>query len=304
MLSEEEPAGGEPAPPALEEAENERLIGQTLGGCLVEKLLYRDPMSCTYKATQVSMERVVTLKVLAREMTKDEQAVSRFIEAARAAGKLAHPNIVQVYDAGKEDGLYYIALEHVDGKTVKSILLERSSARPLEMEKALDIAEQISAALEHAHKHGIVHRRIRLENILITDQGVAKLADLGFGAGLIEAGIKEHLLPGQRMLDLQLTAPEGIETSARADFRSDIYSLGAVLFAMATGRLPFRGRTEGEIVEKIKNGQRIPLERLNQNLPEKVQHLILKAMAPRPEDRYQNAAAMRADVLTARAAQR
>ncbi len=285
----------------LREPEADPLIGQEIGGCLVEKLISVDAISSSYKAVQVSMDRLVTLRVLAKEMTEDKKAVTRFIETARAAGQLVHPNIVQVYDAGKEQGLYYIALEYVDGKTLKETLLEYSPGHPFDTTRALDIAEQIAAALEHAHGNGLVHRRVHLDNILIGERGVAKLAEIGFAASLAGSGLERKMRPGQRTPDFQLTAPEELDAGHSPDPRVDIYSLGAIMFVMMAGRLPFKASSEEEMIEKIRSGRRVPIEKLNPSLSQAVRDVISKAMAVAPEERYPAAADLRADILAARA---
>lgn len=299
------PAG--PEAPDKIEREADPLIGQEIGGCLIEELVAVDPISSSYKAVQLSMERPVALRVLAREMTEDEDAVARFIEATRAAGKLAHPNIVQVYDAGKDHGIYFIALEYVEGKTLKEILQALGPGESMDTTQALDVAEQIAAALEHAHASGIVHRRIRLDSILINGQGVAKLADIGFAASLAESGVAQKLVrrgeigPGGRMLDLQMTAPEELEEIGLRDPRTDIYSLGAIMFIALTGRLPFMAASEEEMIEKVRGGRHVAIEKLNPSLSRPVQKMVSKAMALAPEGRYRSAAELRAGILDARA---
>jgi len=290
-------------PEAAGEVAAESLTGKVIAGFRLEEEIGRDEMSTIYRAVQVSMDRTVTVKILAADMTRDEQAVTRFIRAARSGGQLVHPNIVQVYDAGEAEGLYYIALEHVEGDTLKALLQARGLGTPLTTRQALDIAAQVAGALAHAHSRKIVHRNIRPHNVIVTGHGVAKIADMGFAKSLADAGLKRATLPGERLGDMQYAAPEQLTDARLADERADVYSLGAVLFIMLSGRPPFHGDSEADIMAKVQAGQAQDLRQLNPRLPIPVCVIVKKAMMPDPAQRYQAAAELAADLGRARDAQ-
>jgi len=172
-----------------EPAQPDALLGRVIAGCRIEERVGRDALSTIYRATQVSMDRPVELRLLAEDMTRDQSAVERFVASAKACGRLTHPHILQVYDAGQAEGLYYVALERVDGQSIHDLLKRAGAGRPLPVETCLEVGVQIAGALAHAHAQGIVHGGINVDNILVTRHGIAKLAELGFAKGLEDSGI-------------------------------------------------------------------------------------------------------------------
>lgn len=270
------------------------LVGRVIGGCRAEEMLTRDEISHVYRATQISMDRPVALKVLAPGMTKDNAAVERFIAAARAGGKLSHPNIVQVYDAGEENGIYFIALEFIGGSSVRRLLVERGRNRPLPLRQAVEIAEQIAGALAYAHAQTVIHRSVSPDTVLVTSHGIAKLANLGFLQNLEDSGLLHTPSPPRRPGDLPFIAPEQLADERSATAQSDLYSLGAVLFMMVTGQPPFRGTTEKEIVERVIKGERETVRRLQRDVPEDLAQIIERALAKSEADRFLNASELRA----------
>jgi len=290
----------EPAPEPQVQPEADAFSRRVIGGYRIESFIAEDDISRAYRALQLSMERLVCLKILSPEMTHDSEAVDRFITAARAGGKLSHPNIVQVYDAGEENGAYFIALELVDGKTLRRYLQERGRHRPLPRPQAVDVAEQVADALGYAHAQSVIHRNVTPENIYITPHNVAKLADLGFSKHLADSGIQRPSRFGERPGDLYFTAPEQLIDPRAATVRSDIYALGSVLFVMLTGHMPFRGESAKEIFERVRDGRHENIQRLQRDVPVELARVVDRAMAHQPEDRYGSASAFQKDLRRVR----
>jgi serine/threonine-protein kinase len=218
-----------------------------LGGFQLLEKIGRGGMGAVYRARQLSMDRVVAVKILSRRLSKDRDYVERFIREARAAAKLDHPNIVQGIDVGESSGYYYFAMEFVNGETVAEKI---KRAGPLPEKEVLTIGAQVARALEHAHSRaGVIHRDVKPQNILIDPNGVAKLADLGLAR---EAAKDETSVthPGIALGTPDYIAPEQIRGAADLDGRCDIYSLGATLFHMLTGRPPYTGETPNVIMAK------------------------------------------------------
>ena len=287
-----EPPLAQLAEPDEEPIELDPLIDRTLGGCRIIRRRGHDELSTNYEAVQISMERTVTLKILAEQMTSDQDAVDRFIHGAREAGRLSHPNIVQIYDSGQEDELYYVALEHVEGNTVAE-LLEKNDNRPLSLRQVLDVGTQIAGALDHAHAQSIVHGNIKPTSVLVTPHGVAKLAGLGFARTPAVEAQEPTTLPR----DLMFAAPEllpGPDPEASPPDApgppADVYSLGAVLFSMLAGREPFEADGVDSFIEIAKNGRPLSLQACNRVAPNQLIAVIEKAMQPQPQLRYTSAA--------------
>jgi serine/threonine-protein kinase len=275
----------------LEAVTEDPRIGTVIGGCRIEERIGRDALSVIYRATQLSVARPVELRVLAEPLARDAAAVQRFLAAACAGGRLTHPHILQVYDAGGANSLYYVALEAMDGLTVRQLLKQRGS---LPVETVLEIGIQIASALAHAHAQGICHGSIGLGNILVTRHGIAKLAELGFTQGLEDAGRRA----GRGVS--QFTAPEQLQFPHVTEPPADIYALGAVLFVLFSGRFPFRGRTEGELEQKIVSGRHESLQQLQPSLPAELCKVVERAMSPRPADRRPDAAALQQELTAIR----
>lgn len=276
------------------------LLGEVVGGCRVDDLLGGDEISHLYVATQVSMERQVSLKVLNPSMTKDSQAVERFLMGARAGGRLSHPNIVQVYDAGTDHGVYFIALEYTGGKSVREMMDELAPGQAMRLRTAVEIVEQIAGALDYIHSQSVLHRHVSPANIVVTEHGIAKLANLGFARGLAESGLSAALSPAERIAEVQFVAPELLADPRAASPASDIYSLGAVLYLTTSGQKPFRGTGESDLVEKVRAGIRLPVTDVRNDLPEDLPGIIESAMAVKPADRIARAAEMQSALLKVR----
>ena len=246
-------------------------------------------MATVYKAQDTVLKRYVAVKVLREEFTTDEEFIRRFNTEAQSAASLAHPNIVSIYDVGTEDNIYYIVMELIQGKTLKEIIDEDGV---LPWKWSLDIAIQIASALEVAHKNNIVHRDIKPHNIIITEDGVAKVTDFGIAKAVSNSTITAF---GTTIGSVHYFSPEHAR-GGYTDAKSDLYSLGVVMYEMLTGRVPFDADTPVSIA--LKHMQEKPVEpiKLNPSIPYSVNKIIMKAMEKDTNLRYQSATEMLKDL--------
>ncbi len=255
----------------------------SIPGYKLIKKIGRGSMGSIYKARQISMDRIVAIKILSRKYSKNEEFRDRFLSEARAVAKLNHPNIIQGIDVGRVDNIHYFAMEYIDGPTVGE-LLRRGGA--LDEKRALNIVTQICHALNHAFQHGILHRDIKPDNIMLTRDGTAKLCDLGL-AKIQHKDEPGGTKKGTAMGTPYYISPEQARGEPLVDTRSDIYSLSATFYHMVVGQVPFHGDSAASVIARHLTEPVTPPRQRNPLVSQEVDWMVVKGLQKAREDRYQ-----------------
>jgi serine/threonine-protein kinase len=276
-----------------------RGVPEQIPGYHIIGKLGKGAMAVVYKAKQISLDRIVAIKILPKRFTENPEYVTRFYKEGKAAAKLNHNNIVQAIDVGEAGGYHYFVMEYVEGKSIYDDL---AAGKVFSEQEALDIVIQVAKALEHAHNNGLIHRDVKPKNIMINKEGVVKLADMGLARETsdIEAAKNEA---GRAYGTPYYISPEQIRGEIDIDGRADIYGLGATFYHMVTGRVPFVADDPSDVMRKHLREELVPPDHINTSLSNGVSEVIEVMMAKRREERYNNAEELLADLNAVRAGQ-
>ncbi len=255
---------------------------QQIPGFQILNKIGQGAMAVVFKAKQLSLDRIVAIKVLPKRLSDNPEFVERFYREGRAAARLNHPNIVQAFDVGESGGYHYFVMEFIDGKTVYDVV---NDGRPMEESEALGLILQAAKALEHAHAQDLIHRDVKPKNLMLTKAGDVKLADMGlaremsdYATATAEAG-RAYGTP-------YYISPEQIRGEITIDARADIYGLGATFYHIVTGKVPFDGTSPSEVMHKHLKDPLVPADHVNHSLSSGIGEIIEVMMAKTPDDRY------------------
>lgn len=283
----------------LREVAQAEKSGQQIPGYKVINKLGAGAMATVYKAKQLSLDRMVAIKVLPRKFTGNPQFIERFYAEGRSAAQLNHPNIVQAYDVGKAGEYHYFVMEYVEGGTVYDEIVKNKRYQENE---AIDIGIQIAEALDHAHSKGLIHRDVKPKNLMITTGGVAKLADMGLARAISDKEAAEAE-QGRAFGTPYYISPEQIRGEINIGPQADIYSLGATLYHMVTGSVPFDGKNPSAVMHKHLKTAIVPPDHVNPKLSSGISEIIEMMMAKSARERYRNCKDLLTDLRAVKAKQ-
>src|SRR5262245_50443555 len=274
-------------------------LGKTIGHYQIISLLGKGGMGEVYRARDTKLERAVALKVLPEEMSADGERIRRFSREAKASSALNHPNVAHIYEIGEVDGVSFIAMEYVEGQTLAS----RINGHPLAASEVVEIGSQIADALDEAHGKGITHRDIKPGNVMLSERGHVKVLDFGLAkitqpsaqVGASDISTMAKTAPGVVMGTVPYMSPEQA-LGREVDHRSDLFSLGVMLYEMATGRLPFYGANTSETLDRILHSQPDAMARFNYDAPAELERIVRKCLEKERERRYQSAGELLVDL--------
>jgi eukaryotic-like serine/threonine-protein kinase len=265
-------------------------------------LLGKGAMAKVYKARQLSLDRIVAIKVLPKHRSNDTDFVERFYKEGRAAARLSHPNIVQAIDVGSTpDGYHFFVMEYIEGATLYDLMVPppNGAGKQFSEQEAIDIGIHMCDALMHAHRRGLIHRDVKPKNILLTPQNIAKLTDLGLAREVDDLRAAESEA-GKAYGTPYYISPEQIRGELEIDARADIYSLGATLYHLVTGRVPFEGETPSAVMHRHLKETLLPPDHLNSNLSAGISEVIEQSMQKDKNDRYASIQEMMDDLKSVR----
>lgn len=267
------------------------LLGRIIGRYEIVQPLGHGSIGAVYKADQLSMGRLVALKVLHDALTADRETVGRFLRDARAVGQLSHPNIVRIYDMNQAEGRYFISMEYAQGGDLGSLLARQG---PMPLRQVLDHALAACAALVYAHNAGAVHRSLKPSNLLLTRDGILKVADLGLAKSLDIAGLSSLSSTSSSLAHVIFMPPEQITNASAADARADTYSLAMTCYHLLSGQFPYQAASITELARAFLNQKPRPLRALREDCPAELDAVLLRGIAPEPARRVQSAEEFRA----------
>ncbi|MBI5367458.1 MAG: protein kinase [Planctomycetes bacterium] len=274
-------------------------LGRVIGNYKILEKVGQGSMGIVFRAQHVTMERPAALKILFEYLTLNKNMVKRFLREARAGASLSHPGLVQLYDAGEEEGIYYIAMEFVNGDNMADLLEKQG---PLPLARGMDVAMQMAQVLDYAHKRQMVHRDIKPGNVILSHDGTAKLIDMGTAKSLQESGLSELTKTGMGIGTINFMSPEQIFDAKNVDHRADEYSMGAMFYYMFTCRLPFQAKSPKEFLAKVSSEKIDSPKKYNPALPNELCKVIERMMARNAKDRYPTPLELIADLELAKAA--
>ena len=278
------------------------MLKETISHYRILEKLGAGGMGEVYLAEDTNLGRAVALKILPTDFAHDRERLRRFLQEARAAAALHHPNVAHIYEIGEFDGINFIAMEYVEGQTLEA----KINHHPLDVGEIIAIGIEIAAALTEAHAKGITHRDIKPTNIILTPRSEVKVLDFGLAKITIVTGAEPQCAASNASTQIKTTPGLVLGTvpymspeqalGREVDYRSDIFSLGVVLYEMATGRLPFSGKTVTEIIDRITHTQPEAIARFNYNVSTEFEHIIRKCLEKDRERRYQSASELLIDL--------